>query len=292
MSDIWMKTATCLFALTLFAASAAATDDAGNMMDHAKAKLHGSDHQPESSLKAFGEDFDPDKALKTSQAAVGRTPADHTFLDRKGEQVSLRDFRGKPLVISLIYTSCFHICPTTTQTLDRAARAAESAVDRDKFNVVTIGFDASYDTPEKMASYARQQGVAGRDNWRFLSADRETIRQLSEELGFIFVASPKGFDHLIQTSVLDSEGTVYRQIYGMDFDPAHLSGAMKELVFGLSPKTLDLAYLVDRARLFCTIYDPTTGTYKFNYAMIFGMIVGAFTLSLTGFFVVRFVRKA
>ena len=266
--------------------------DHGSMLDHAKSKLHGSDHQPEQSLRAFGEDFDPDQALKTSQAAVGSTPSNHTFLDRNGRPVSLNDFRGKPLVISLIYTSCFHICPTTTQSLAKASGVAESAVGQDKYNVVTIGFDTNYDKPERMTSYARQQGMAMKDNWKFLSTDEHTIHQLSEELGFIFVPSPKGFDHLIQTTILDAEGKVYRQIYGMEFDPAHLTGAMKELVFGTTPATLDLSYIVNRAKLFCTIYDPTTGTYRFNFAMIFGMIVGAFTLSLTGYFVVRFVRKA
>lgn len=282
----------CLFALCIWAATAQAMDDGDSMMDHAASKLHGSNHQPEQSLKAFGDDFDPDDALKTSQAAVGTTPSDHLFLDRRSKEIKLSDFRGKPLVISLIYTSCYHICPTTTQNLARAANAAESAVGGDKYNVITIGFDTHYDTPERLKSYARQQGVASREGWKFLSADEATIQKLSKELGFIFVPSAKGYDHLIQTSVLDAEGKVYRQIYGMEFDPAHLTGAMKELVFGASPATLDLSYIVNRAKLFCTIYDPTTGTYRFNYAMIFGMIVGAFTLSLTGFFVVRFVRKA
>jgi len=286
-----MKGAMILLVIVGFTTLAYASED-GGVLDHAASKLHGSNHQPEQSLRAFGEEFNPDDALKTSQAAVGRMPGNHQFLDRRDKPVNLNDFRGKPLVISLIYTSCFHICPTTTQNLARAATAAESAVGAGNFSVVTIGFDAQADTPERMRSYARQQGVAMRENWKFLSADEETIKKLSDELGFIFVPSPKGYDHLIQTSVLDAEGKVYRQIYGLDFDPAHLTGAMKELVFGRTPATLDLSYIANRAKLFCTIYDPTTGTYRFNYAMIFGMLVGAISLSITGFFVVRFVRKA
>ncbi len=234
--------------------------------------------------------FDKGSALKISQAAIGRTLTGYTLRDRRGKPVKLTDFRGKPLVISLIYTSCFHICPATTQSLARATKAVRSAVGKDTFSVVTIGFDALHDTPERMRGYARQQGVANEHNWDFLSADKATITRLASNMGFIFKPSPKGFDHLIQTTVVDKQGRIYRQIYGMDFDPSTLTEAMKELVFGLSPETLSLTSLVNRVRLFCTVYDPSTGTYKLNYAMIFGMGTGAVMLTFMGVFLVRFLR--
>ncbi len=243
-------------------------------------------------MKPYGEGYDSEVALKTSQAAIGRRLGGYTFRDRQGHVVRLEDFRGKPLVISLIYTSCFHICPATTQNLARAAAVARSAVGRDAFHVVTIGFDALHDTPERMRGYARQQGVSREKNWVFLSADQVTIARLTADIGFLFTPSPKGFDHLIQTTVVDKSGKVYRQIYGMSFDPALLTEALKELVFGLSPATLSLDSLINRVRLFCTVYDPSTGTYQLNYAMISGMIVGAFVLVGTGIFLLRLVRNA
>jgi len=257
---------------------------------NAKTRLQGSEQLPVRHMKAFGKDFDSDQALKISQAVVGRAVAGYSLHDRNGKLVKLSDFRGKPLLISLVYTSCFHICPATTQNLARAVRATRSAVGDDKFFIVTIGFDALHDTPERMLGFAHQQGVSGERNWRFLSADKATIARLAKNIGFIFSPSPKGFDHLIQTTVVDKEGKIYRQLYGMNFDPSNLTEAMKELVFGLSPTTLNLSSLINRARLFCTVYDPSTGTYKFNYAMIFGMIVGVLVLGITGFFLFRLMR--
>jgi protein SCO1/2 len=270
-------------------ACAQASTDRG-FLAAAKDRLHGMSQQPVQNLKSFGKDFDSGKALKISQATIGQTLADYALHDRNGKLVRLSDFHGKPLLISLVYTSCFHICPATTQNLSRAVRATRSAVGKDKFSIVTIGFDTLRDTPERMRAFARQQGVSNENHWRFLSTDKATITRLTSDLGFIFVPSPKGFDHLIQTTVVDKEGKIYRQIYGMNFDPSNLTEAMKELVFGLSPKTLSLSSLVNRVRLFCTVYDPSTGTYKFNYAMIFGMTVGVLMLSVAGFFLVRFLR--
>jgi len=247
---------------------------------------------PGPGMKPYGDTYDSDAALKTSQAAIGRRLGNYTFHDRQGHVVHLGDYRGKPLVISLIYTSCFHICPATTQNLARAADVARSAVGQDAFNVVTIGFDALHDTPERMRGYARQQGVGNEKNWAFLSTDQATIARLTADVGFLFTPSAKGFDHLIQTTVVDRDGKIYRQIYGMSFDPALLTEALKELVFGLSPATLSLDSLVNRVRLFCSVYDPSTGAYQINYAMIFGMMVGAFVLVGTGIFLFRLVRNA
>ncbi|MDQ6959979.1 MAG: SCO family protein [Mariprofundaceae bacterium] len=266
----------------------ASTD--GGFLANAKNRLQGPEQHSALNMKAFGKDFDSDKALKNSQNVIGQTLSGYTFHDRNGKLVKLSDFYGKPLLISLIYTSCFHICPATTQNLARAVKATRSAVGKDKFSIVTIGFDTLHDTPERMSGFARQQGVSNEHHWRFLSADKTSITRLATDLGFIFVPSPKGFDHLIQTTVVDKGGEIYRQIYGMNFDPSNLTEAMKELVFGLSPETLSLSSLVNRARLFCTVYDPSTGTYQFNYAMIFGMSVGVLMLSVSGFFLVRFLR--
>jgi len=242
-------------------------------------------------MKPYGKDYDSDTALKISQAAIGRSLGGYVFLDRHERSVRLEDYRGKPLLISLIYTSCFHICPTTTRNLASAVDTAGSAVGRDAFHVVTIGFDTAHDTPERMRAYARQQGVSGKKNWTFLSADKATITRLAADLGFLFTPSSKGFDHLIQTTVVDKEGRVFRQIYGMDFDPSILTEALKEVIFGLSPASLSLTDLVNRVRLFCTIYDPSTGTYRFNYAMIFGMGVGVLMLTVMGIVIIRFWRN-
>jgi len=243
-------------------------------------------------LRAFGKDFDSDTALAISQAAIGRVLADYPFRDVDNKPVNLDDFRGKPLVLSLIYTSCYHICPTTTINLADAVRKARTAVGNEAFTVLTVGFDTRQDKPGRMRGFARQHGVGGDKNWKFLSTDAATIKKFTAATGFLYVPSDKGFDHLIQTTVIDQSGKIYRQIYGMNFDPTLLARALKELVFGQQPENLSLTSLINRVRLFCTSYDPSTGTYRFRYAMVFGMLVGAFTLIGLGIVLVRFLRYA
>jgi len=248
--------------------------------------------EPADNLKSFGKDFDREVALKASQAVIGNVLDDYSFRDRDNQIVNLTELRGKPLVLSLVYTSCYVICPTTTSNLAAAVHQARSAVGDDAFTVLTVGFDTRQDTPERMRAFARQRGISRDNNWKFLSTDATTIKRFAAATGFLYVPSDKGYDHLIQTTVIDKSGRIYRQIYGMNFDSPLLAGALKELVYSLSPANLSLSSLIGRARLFCTSYDPSTKTYKFRYAMVFGMLVGVVLLLVLGVVLYRFLRYA
>ena len=59
--------------------------------------------------------------------------------------------------------------------------------------------------------------------------------RLANNLGFLYFASAKGFDHLMQTTVVDANGKIYRQVYGMTFDTPLLVEPLKELVLGERP---------------------------------------------------------
>ena len=179
------------------------------------------------------EGFDKDTALQNSQAAIGNSLGDYIFIAANGREVRLDDFLGTPLLISMIFTSCHHICPTTTQHLLRASEDAQEVLGDNSFRIVSIGFDTVNDTPDAMRGFATQQGIDA-DNWLFLSATSETIVRLSQDLGFQFFPSPRGFDHLIQTSMIDRQGKVYSQVYGMQFELPSLMEPLKQLVISES----------------------------------------------------------
>jgi protein SCO1/2 len=234
---------------------------------------------------ANAQTLDRDKALRLSQAAIGRSVADDSFVDSTGKQRRLSEYRGKPVVISLIFTSCAYICPTTTQQLRRVVEEARAVLGQASFRVVTVGFDAHRDTPAAMAEFAHAQRVDTR-NWDFLSADTQTIDKLSEQLGFQFYAAGGGFDHLIQTTILDANGVVYRQVYGADFKVQFVVEPLKDLVFGRANKAPGLD-LTNRIRLFCTVYDPATGRYRFSYAIFVGLGFGVVMGSLFIYFMIK-----
>lgn len=268
-----------LLALCLLALPVAAAPDA------ALPRIAAADNaaSPESS-------FDSKAALKISQAAIDNQVHDGRYMTSTGELFSLSKLRGKPLVLSLVYTSCFHTCPMTIQNLAKVVRKATDAVGEGTFNVAIVGFDVDNDTPAAMRYFGRKQGVDDK-GWYLLSADQPTIKALIQDVGFLYTPSPRGFDHLIQTTVIDGQGKIYRQIYGEVFDTQHLVEPLMDLVLDRPKGRALVDELVDRVRLFCTTYDPRTDTYKFDYSLFLSMLIGA-SVIVSGFaFIIIETRK-
>ena len=236
---------------------------------------------------AANQSFDYDAALAKSQAALGNRVGEHVFFATDGRRLGLAELRGKPLVLSLVFTSCHHVCPMTTQHLKTVVDKARAALGADSFAVATIGFDTAVDTPDAMRYFAARQGI-DEPGWHALAASPETIAALAAETGFEFYPTSSGFDHLIQATVLDADGRVYRQVYGQAFDTPLLVDPLIELVLGRAPpEQALLTTLVDKIKLFCTTYDPLRDGYYFDYSLFLGMLIGAAIILVTATFVWR-----
>jgi protein SCO1/2 len=236
--------------------------------------------------------LDRDAALKFSMAAVGTTPADRRFTNQDNQAVALTRYRGKPLLVNFIYTSCYHTCPTMTSHIKDVLKIARNAVGADTFAIVSIGFDYAADSPGRMRYFAEQRKVDfAAEHWDFLSGDRAAIEGIARDLGFRFVTSPNGFDHLAQTTLIDAEGKVYRQIYGADFQPPAMVEPLKELIFGIDPQANDMRNWLNGIKLFCTIYDPAANRYYFDYSIFIMIAIGVACLSWMAYFVIRSWRE-
>jgi protein SCO1/2 len=220
---------------------------------------------------------DVERALRTSQAAIGRRLDDFRFRDSGGRERSLSDFRGRPLVVSFVYTGCFQACPVATQFLARAVAQARAALGEDSFRVVSIGFNQPFDDPTAMAAFARQNRIADA-GWSFLSPAPGSVEALTAAFGFVYEATPKGFDHVTQVTIVDADGVVYRQVYGERFDLPMLVQPLKELLSGQASRELTAANVWEKVKLYCTVYDPNGGGYRLNYSLFFEIFAGLTTL--------------
>jgi protein SCO1/2 len=77
---------------------------------------------------------------------------DFTLQSKQGP-VSLRQFRGKVVLLYFGYTSCPDVCPTNLTQL-AAAMPLLTPRERKRTQVIFISVDPERDTPTKLASYA------------------------------------------------------------------------------------------------------------------------------------------
>lgn len=218
-------------------------------------------------------------ALRASQAVLGSQPGDCTLLDREGRPVRLSIYRGKPLLVSFVYTGCFSVCPTSTRLLNDAVTALQSRFGASQFNVISIGFNQPADSPQALKAFAGQNRIT-LPNWEFLSPHASIVAALTRDFGFSYTPTAAGFDHLLQLSILDGDGRIVRQVYGDLLDARQLGEPLKQLLTGAPlAEDVGLTGLIDRVRILCSVYDPATGTYRVDYGLAI-MVAGGVTFAL------------
>ena len=265
-------------------------DEARVEQDH-DAGMHDEHQMDAGHVHEKSAEYDEQAALEKSQAAIGQSVGNYVFIDGSGQRIVLESMRGKPVVLSLIYTSCYHICPTLTTDLARIVRIARDALGDDSFSVLTVGFDTQNDTPDRMRLFAKKRGLEIND-WHFVSATAETMKQLAGDVGFSYFSTAKGFDHMIQSTLIDADGKVYRQIYGMAPEPPALVEPLKEVLYGKQVEATPIRGWINNIKLFCTVYDPTTGAYHFDYSPFIAFGIGLLTLGSIAVFIVRSWRQS
>lgn len=232
--------------------------------------------------------LDTRQALTASQAVVGSVPPDFTLLDRQGRPVRLADYRGKPLLVSFIYTGCFTICPTQTRALHDAVRGLDRMLGPGQFNVASIGFNQPFDSPQALRAFAAQQRI-DYPNWEFLSPPRQQVDALTRAFGFSYVETPAGFDHIVGVTVLDGRGRIHGQVYGDRLTAEALGVPLRELLLAApTAGTLpSLAELAERVRILCTVYDPDSGEYRYDWKLLLELFGGAMFFGTVGVYLVR-----
>jgi protein SCO1 len=159
---------------------------------------------------------------------IGPAPV-FTLTAQDGRQVSLKDLRGKVVVVTFIYTACTDTCPLLTAKM--AALQDDLGSDfGPKIFFVSITVDPERDTPEALTRYAQAHGVnfAG---WTFLTGMPDEIRTIAHQYGIYSKKQASGdVDHTFLTSLVDQHGTLRVQYMGVRFDPDELLRDLRSLL--------------------------------------------------------------
>ena len=148
-----------------------------------------------------------------------------------------------------------------------------------------------FDTPQAMKEFGRKFGVASTD-WLFLSPQADTLAQLAADFGFRYEATAAGFDHLLQVSILDAQGRIYRQVYGDSFEVPLFVGPLLELAQNRPVPPGNVQAFLEQVKLLCTVYDPAAGRYRLNYVVLIELLVGASVmLGGIGFLIFEWRRR-
>ncbi len=127
-----------------------------------------------------------DLAAKPNDPVRFGAVPDFAFTERAGATVTRADLLGEPWVAALFFTSCAGPCPRLSADMRRFLQEplADTGV-----RLVSITVDPTYDTPERLAEYARTYS-ADPERWLFLTGDEDAIHAFAMEGLKLAVAKP------------------------------------------------------------------------------------------------------
>jgi protein SCO1/2 len=227
--------------------------------------------------------------VSIAQRLDARLPLDLDFRDEAGRRVRLGDFfRGRPVVLSLVYYECPMLCTQVLNGLASSLSVLSLEVGRE-FDVVTVSFDPRETPPlaaAKKKTYVRRYGRPGAESgWHFLTGEPAAITALTEAVGFSYAFDEKTgqFAHASAIFVATPDGRLARYLYGIEYAPRDLRLALVEASEGR------IGGPVDAVLLYCFHYDPTAGRYG-AVALNVIRLGGGVTLVLLGAFLAVSLR--
>ncbi len=143
---------------------------------------------------------------------------DFGLTDQNGRRVRFGQFRGKPVVVNFMYTSCPDVCPLLTASLKILRDHMEPAESRD-IHFLSITTDPEVDTPEVLKAYSKRH-KADAPNWSWLTGNERALAPVWQGFGVSVQRIAKGLiEHTTLTVVADAKGYMRFAYFGSAPDP-------------------------------------------------------------------------
>ena len=123
--------------------------------------------------------------------------ADFRLHDQDGALATMREYRGRTVVVTFLYSTCEDTCPLTAQQI----RGALDRLGRD-VPVLAISVDPRGDTPLHVKRFLVRQHLIGR--MRYLVGTRAQLAPVWRRYGI--QPQGDGFEHTASTVIVDGTG--------------------------------------------------------------------------------------
>lgn len=170
----------------------------------------------------------------------GDTVPDFALRNEDGRMIHLRQFRGKQLLITFIYTRCPlpNFCPLVTRNfavIDKQL-AADPALYKGT-HLICVSFDPEHDTPERLKAYGEQ--YIGRDakdafaHWDFAVPRKPVLMEMAKyfDVGITY-GSNDSITHTLSTTLIGRDGKVIQFYPGNDWTPDQVMADVKKAAHG------------------------------------------------------------
>lgn len=151
---------------------------------------------------------------------------DFDLTNQDNKEIHLGQYQGRPLVLTFIYTRCPlpDYCPLTSSKFAALYRKCRSLPQSDRLpHLLTVSFDAQYDTPEILREYAeRYMNPVRFDKWEFATGSEEQIRAITGYFGLVYEKKSNQIVHSLVTALIGPDGRLVHLYLGNEWRPEEI----------------------------------------------------------------------
>jgi protein SCO1/2 len=166
--------------------------------------------------------------MKEDVAQIGNEVPAFTLTNQDGKRISIKDFRGKALAITFIYTRCPlpEYCTKMSTNFSDLARQLQNSDLKDEIRLLSVSFDTKTDTPKVLKDYglAYLRGIEKPDFtvWQLATGTDKEVRDIAGFFGLRYETesdenNQTQFNHSLRTIVITPEGKVQKVFSGNEW---------------------------------------------------------------------------
>lgn len=154
---------------------------------------------------------------------------DFHLINQNGKNISLHQYRGQTLLLTLIYTRCPFpdFCPRVSHEFAEINRQLQSNPARyTKTHLLSISFDPAHDTPKVLRDYgfstAATNDPALFHRWEFATIPPTELKDVTAWFALTYQEDSGQITHSLSTAVISPDGKIVKWYHGADWQAADL----------------------------------------------------------------------
>ncbi len=154
-----------------------------------------------------------------------KAPEIEGLVTDEGKHFSLKELKGKVLLITYGYTQCPHVCPTITAFLKQIETKLNEKGYKGKYKIIFITVDPKDDTVERLKEYKEKRGFK---DWIFLTGDKEKLQKVWKDYNVYVkdkgimemkhgehIMKHRMIDHTAKLTIVDQNGDIIEEFKSM-----------------------------------------------------------------------------
>jgi len=147
-----------------------------------------------------------------------------SFTNQDGQRVSLKEYHGKVLLLTFIYTRCPFpdYCPRMSANFAEIYRHLQTDPSlKSSTRLLSLSFDPERDTPKVLREYAfkvahtRDEALFKR--WEFGAPREDDLPKIANFFGILYKADGGLITHNLSTTVIGPDGKIVKWYHGNDW---------------------------------------------------------------------------